>query len=115
MLPVEHSRTGALSSSTSPLRRRSPDASGDSALSDLIVPGYGSDDDAPESAVAEGLYQVVAGDGVDGNGDIIIAGKGGSQVAGALATQTSGDAMCDWSAFSTLDPRVAISSGTVEV
>lgn len=74
------------------------------------APGFGGD--GPESDVAEGLYQVATGAGFDGNGDGLTTGVGGTQVAGALATQTAPDANGDVPAFSTLDASV-VASGSV--
>lgn len=72
--------------------------------------GFGGD--GPESAIAEGLFQVATGVGFDGDGDALTTGVGGTQVAGALATQTAADNSGDVPAFATLDPSV-VSSGSV--
>lgn len=72
----------------------------------------GSGGDGPESAIAEGLYQVATGMGFDGDGDGLSTGLGGLQIAGAIPTQTAGDDSGDVPAFATLDPGV-IHSGNV--
>jgi len=74
------------------------------------APGYGGD--APESAIAEGLYQIATGAGFDGNGDGDTTGVDGSQVAGSIDAQVSPDGSGDVPAFSTLDSSVKV-SGTV--
>lgn len=72
--------------------------------------GYGGD--GPESAIAEGLFQVATGVGFDGDGDGSTTGSGGLQLAGAIATQTTADTSGDVPAFSTLAPGT-VSSGSV--
>ena len=87
---------------------------GGTTLNDLIVaalgrtaPGFGGD--GPESAIAEGLFQLATGIGFDGDGD---GSNTGSGAAGAVSTQTTPGTSGDVPAFSTLDPTV-ISSGSV--
>lgn len=93
------------------------DAGGSAARDALInaalsrtAPGYGGD--GPEAAIGEGLAQLATGLGFDGNGDGLTTGLDGSQVAGALATQTASDSSGDVPAFATLDAGV-ISSGSL--
>ena len=90
------------------------DAGGDAARDGLITtalgqtaPGFGGD--GPESAIAEGLFQVAEGIGFDGNGDGDTEDSG---AAGAVSTQTSPGTSGDVPAFSSLDPSV-VSSGTL--
>jgi len=59
------------------------------------APGFGGD--GPESAIAEGLWQIATGVGFDGNGDGDTVDSG---PAGALATQTAPGASGDVPAFS---------------
>lgn len=77
----------------------------------LNVRSPGNGGDLPESGI-EALYQVAVGSGFDGNGDGILTGTDGSQVAGAGDTQASPDDSGDVPPFSSLDTSV-LSSGTV--
>jgi hypothetical protein len=97
-----------------PIVTESDAVDGGTTLNDLIVaalgrtaPGFGGD--GPESAIAEGLFQLATGIGFDGDGD---GSNTGSGAAGAVSTQTTPGTSGDVPAFSTLDPTV-ISSGSV--
>ncbi len=88
----------------------SVDAGSAEARNELITdalmrsaPGNGGD--GPEAAL-EGLYQVAAGAGFDGDGDGSTTGLGGLQPAGSLAAQVSPDTSGDVPAFSSLAPGV---------
>ena len=87
------------------------DAGGESDRNTLIedaldreAPGYGGD--GPESAIAEGLYQVASGVGFDGNGDGDTEDSGD---AGETSTQTSPGTSGDVPSF---DTNVLPASGT---
>lgn len=78
----------------------------------LTREGRGFGGDGPESAIAEGLYQVAVGDGFDGNDDGSTNGMDGTQVAGALSSQIAADASGDVPAFASLNAAVP-HSGTI--
>lgn len=90
----------------------SVDAGGDAARDLLIqnalsrtAPGFGGD--GPESAIAEGLYQLATGIGFDGNGDGDNTDSGN---AGAVGTQTAPGTSGDVPSFSS---NVLPTSGTL--
>lgn len=74
------------------------------------APGFGGD--GPETAIAEGLFQIATGVGFDGDGDSSTTGTGGLQTAGSLDAQVNSDQTGDVPAISTADGSV-VKSGTI--